>query len=97
MQVRSGQQRIGVDEIVDNTAVSTHASPLNTTVCWVPSKVISDASSCRARSTPAWYGVAGSWVVDTTTTLPGPGEPAGCGVDVGGTGHMRRRRAARTR
>ena len=26
------------------TAVSTHWSPLNTTVCWVPSKVISAAS-----------------------------------------------------
>ena len=25
------------------TAVSTHRSPLNTTVCWVPSNVISDA------------------------------------------------------
>ena len=34
------------------------------------------------------YGVAGSWVVETTTTLPGPGELAGCGVDVGGTGHI---------
>src|SRR6201991_502228 len=73
------------------TAVSTHWSPLNTTVCWVPSNVISAAPIWRARSIPAWYGVAGSCVVETTTTLPGPGEEAGCGVDVGGTGHIAHR------
>ena len=68
--------------------MSTQASPLNTTVCWVPSNVISDAPIWRARSTPAAYGVAGSRVVDTTTTFPGPGDVAGCGADVGGTGHI---------
>lgn len=29
--------------------------------------------------------MAGSWVVDTTTTLPAPAGAAGCGVDVAGT------------
>ena len=33
--------------------------------------MIRGAPSWRARLTPASYGVAGSWVVDTTTTLPG--------------------------
>jgi len=50
-----------------------------------------------ARSTPAAYGVAGSCVVETTTTLPGPGEVAGWGVDVAGTGHIATRRAGQTR
>src|SRR5436305_15154580 len=69
------------------TEVSTHWSPLNTTVCWLPSKVISDAFIWWARSTPAWYGVAGSPVVETTTILPGPGEVAAATTGVGGTGH----------
>ncbi|COZ25203.1 Uncharacterised protein [Mycobacterium tuberculosis] len=55
------------------TYSSMQLSPWNTTVCWVPSKVSNEPRSWFARSTPALYGVAGSWVVDTTTVGTRPG------------------------
>lgn len=39
-----------------------------------------------ARSTPAWYGVAGSPVLDTTRTGGEPSAETACGVLVGSTG-----------
>ncbi|SKU47302.1 Uncharacterised protein [Mycobacteroides abscessus subsp. abscessus] len=39
-----------------------------------------------ASSTPAWYGVAGSYVVETTSSLGSPAAWMGCGLLVGGTG-----------
>src|ERR1700710_741449 len=66
---------------------STQALPWNTTVCWVPSKVSSEPPSCLARSTPAWYGVAGSFVVEITSVGGRPFTETSCGCVVGGTGH----------
>src|ERR1700710_2099910 len=67
---------------------STQALPWNTTVCWVPSKVSNEPPSCLARSTPAWYGVAGSFVVETTRIGGSPLTEIWCGSEVGGTGHI---------
>ena len=52
----------------------------------VPSTVSSDASSAFARLTPAWYGVAGSFVVEMTYSFGKPSTCGRCGSDVGGTG-----------
>lgn len=61
--------------------------PLNTAVCWVHlCGVINGAPSWRAKTTPAWYSVAGSCVVDTTTTWPGAAGAAGAGAQGRGTG-----------
>ncbi|SHU46381.1 Uncharacterised protein [Mycobacteroides abscessus subsp. abscessus] len=47
---------------------------------------MSDPPNWRASATPASYGVAGSCVVEMTTTGARPGVDGVCGVDVGGTG-----------
>ena len=54
-------------------------------MCWVPSKV-SSGRELLGQVDAALYGVAGSWVVDTTRVGASPGAKTVCGLLVGGTG-----------
>src|SRR3954471_3709172 len=66
---------------------STHVQPEPTAPCWVPSTVSNRACSASASATPDAYGVAGSPVVDTTSTVGRPSACGTCRLLVGGAGH----------